>query len=145
MNYSWSRNQTTMLYAHLGNDYVKALIMRNLSLTLTHFDFTTLGGPGFFGMPPIWSRRERQTTLTKLWGTFTAIFNTVECSRELFSGLPLARSSLAGFWATSWGGSVPVLSRPARLHLILVKQRVGTIPGLTQGNSIKSIYMQMLP
>ena len=44
MNYSWSRNQTTMLYAHLGNDYVKALIMRNLSLTLTHFDFTTLGG-----------------------------------------------------------------------------------------------------
>ena len=75
MNYSWSRNQTTMLYAHLGNDYVKALIMRNLSFTPTHFDFTTLGGPGFFGMPPIWSRRERQTTLTKLWGTFTAIFN----------------------------------------------------------------------
>ena len=103
---------------------------------LTHFDFTTLGGPGFFCMPPIWSQKERQTTTTtKLWGTFTAISDTVRCSRELFSGLHPARSSLAGFWAARWGGSVPVRSRPARLHLILAKQRVGTIPGLSHGNS----------
>ena len=87
--------------------------MRNLSLTLTHFEFTTLGGP-VFDMPPIWSQRERQTTLTKLWGTFTAISDTVRCSRELFSGLHPARSSLAGFWAASWGGSVLVHSRLGR-------------------------------
>ena len=106
------------------------------TLILTHFDFTTLGGPGFFGLPPVWSQKERQTTTTtELWGTFTAIFDTVWCSRELFSGLRPARSSRAGFWAASWGGSVPVRCRPARLQLILAKQRVGTVPGLTHGNS----------
>ena len=117
--------------------------MRNLSLTLTHFEFTTLGGP-VFDMPPIWSQRERQTTLTKLWGTFTAISNTIECSWELLSGLHLARSSLAGFWAASWGGSVPVLRRPARLHLILAKQRVSTIPGLWNSYCIQTITTRIV-
>ena len=42
-------------YAHLGNNYIR-------TLSMTHFDFTTLGGPGFFCMPPVWSQKKRQTT-----------------------------------------------------------------------------------
>ena len=41
-------------YAHLGNNYIR-------TLSMTHFDFTTLGGPGFFCMPPVWSQKKRQT------------------------------------------------------------------------------------
>ena len=55
-------------YAHLGDNCTQKNNTEHL------FAFKTLGGPGFFGMPPVWSQRERQTaTIMEWWGTFTAI------------------------------------------------------------------------
>ena len=112
---------------------------------MTHFDFTTLGGPGFFGMPPVWSqkrKKKRQTTTAQNSGAllrpYLTLFGLAGTRSPVLSPLDNSR---AGFWAASCGGSVPVHSRPARLHLILAEQRVGTIPGLTQLLQYIHIYI----
>ena len=43
-------------YAHLGNNCIKTNIGHI-------FAFTTLGGPGFFGMPPVWSQKKKKDKL----------------------------------------------------------------------------------